>query len=117
MRIVGLIYLSASLAYFFNMMPAGELSGNAGLFVTGIGASGYIMPLIKSLQLICAIALLSNQYVQLAVVVLFPITLNILLFHAFMAPDGMLVPLILLLGNLFLAFAYRDKYQPVLARK
>jgi putative oxidoreductase len=59
------------------------------------------------------IAFLAGKFVPLATVVIFPITLNIVLFHAFLAPEGMLVPVIILLGNLFLAFRYRENYQSI----
>jgi putative oxidoreductase len=55
--------------------------------------------------------------VPLATVVIFPIIVNILLFHGILAPDSMVVPIALLLGNLFLAYAYRKSYEPVLSAR
>jgi hypothetical protein len=43
--------------------------------------------------------------------------LNIFLFHAFLEPQGLPVAILLLLGNLFLAWNYREKYKAMLAAK
>jgi putative oxidoreductase len=82
-----------------------------------MAASGYLLPVVKGIELLCAIAFLTGRFVPLATVVIFPITLNILLFHGVLAPDSLIVPIGLLLGNLFLAYAYRQHYQPVLSAR
>jgi putative oxidoreductase len=115
--ILGLVYFGFSLAFFFNLMPHQELSGNAGTFVVGLGASGYVMPLVKAIELVCGVAFLLNRFVPLATVVIFPITLNIVLFHVFMAPEGMILPVVLLFANLFLAYVHHNKYTSLLAAR
>ena len=113
--VMGLLFLVSAIGFFFNLMPQPELSDPAKLFVGGLGASGYVLPLVKVIELLCAIALLTGKFVPLATVVIFPITVNILLFHAFLAPEGMLVPVLLFLSNLFLAYAFRRNYEMVLS--
>jgi uncharacterized membrane protein YphA (DoxX/SURF4 family) len=75
------------------------------------------MPFLKTIELIFGLALIFGRFVPLAVVVLFPITLNIFLFHAFLAPQDMIVPSALLAANVFLAFAYRQKYQTLVTAR
>jgi putative oxidoreductase len=108
--VMGLLFLVSSLGYFFKFLPQPELSEPARTFITGLFASGYMMPIVKTLELICAVALLSNRYTTLALVIIFPITINIVLFHAFLAPEGVVVPLLLLFGNVFLAYTNRNQY-------
>ena len=108
--LMGLLYLASSVAFFLNVMPQSEMSESARLFVTGMGASVYLFPLVKVIELLCGVALIAGRFVTLATVVIFPITLNIFLFHSFLAPDGMIVPALLLIGNLFLAYHYRSRY-------
>jgi putative oxidoreductase len=43
--------------------------------------------------------------------------LNIVLFHAFLAPENLPVAILLLLGNLFLAYACRKHYALLVAAK
>lgn len=115
--LMGLLYLFASVVVLFNLVPTPELQGSMKVFNEGIAASGYLMPLIKITELVCAIALLTGRFVTLAVVVLFPIVVNIVMVHAFMAPEGLPTAIFLLLGDLFLAYYYRDNYRALFAVK
>jgi len=112
--LIGLLFLFSSVVVLFGLMPQPEMHGDVKLFNEGIAASGYLMPLLKVTELVCAIALLTNRFVPLATVVLFPITLNILLFHAFLAPEGLPIALFLFLSNVFLAYTYRKNLLPLL---
>lgn len=108
--LMGILFLISVIGFFFKLMPEPELNGNAQRFVIGLDASGYLLPLVKVVELLCAVAFLSGRFMPLAIVIIFPISLNILLFHGFLAPEGMIVPLFLFIGNLFLAYAYRKNY-------
>lgn len=79
--------------------------------------SVYLMITVKIVELICAVAFLSGRFIPLAAVVIFPVNLNILLFHVFLVPSGLPVAILLVFGNLFLGYYYRDKYKPMLAAK
>lgn len=115
--ILGIIYTAFSLAFFFKLIPAQEMTGNTQIFMTGLFATGYIMPVVKFLELLCGLAFMTGRLVPLAAVVIFPITLNIFLFHVFLEPTGLVIPAILMIGNVFLALYYRDRYQMVLQWK
>lgn len=115
--ILGIIYTTFSLAFFFKLLPAQEMTGNTQMFMTGLFATGYIMPVVKFLELLCGLAFLTGRLVPLAAVVIFPITLNIFLFHVFLEPTGLVIPAILMIGNIFLALSYRDRYQMILQWK
>lgn len=113
--VLGALFLFSSVAYFLNLIPPGEMSQGAQAFFTGMVASKYLLPVVKVIELLVGIALLTGKFVPLATVVIFPITINIVLFHAFLAPEGMIVPIVILLGNLFLAYRYRENYQSLVA--
>jgi putative oxidoreductase len=115
--LIGLLFLVSAIGFFFNLMPKPALGEGAMAFVMGLGASGYLMPLVKVIEILCAIAFISGRFVPLATVVIFPITLNILLFHAVLAPEGVAVPIFLFIGNLFLAYAYRKNYESIVVSK
>jgi putative oxidoreductase len=86
--LMGLLFLMSVIGYFFHLMPQPELGVNAKLFVGGLMASGYLMPVVKITELFVAIALLTGRFMPLALVVIFPITINIVLFHGVLAPEG-----------------------------
>lgn len=115
--LMGLLFLVSVVAYFFNLMPQPELAENARLFVVGLDASQYIMPVVKVVELLCAISFLTGRFVPLAAVVIFPISINILLFHSLLAPDSLIVPIFLFFGNLFLAYYYRKNYGTLLVAR
>lgn len=113
--LLGLVYTASSLFFFLGMMPEQKLGASAEQFMTGLFVSGYVMPIVKVLELVCGIALIAGRFVPLSLVMIFPITLNVLLFHGFLAPEGVLIPLLMLIANLFLAYQNRESYRMMLA--
>ncbi len=116
--LIGLMFLFASVTYFLNVAPPPEgLSGDTKLFFDGLAASHYILPLSKVFELLCALAFLSGRFVALAVVLIFPIMLNILFVNAIHLPSGLAIAIPLFIGTLFLAYTEREKYAPLFEMK
>lgn len=115
--LLGALYVFAALNYFFQLTPQEAPTGTALTFAMGLGAAGYFMPFLKVLELLCGIAFITGQYVSLAAVVIFPVTVNILLFHAFLAPETVIMSIFMLGLNLFIAWRYRGNYSMVFARR
>lgn len=113
--LMGLLFIFASVVVLFKLVPQPELSGNAKIFMDGVNASGYLLPLIKITELLCGIAFVSGRLVPLATVVIAPVVVNIFLFHAFVDTSGLPVAIFLVLGSLFLVYAYFERYKPVLS--
>ncbi len=115
--LMGAMFLFASVTVLFKLVPQPELSGNVKIFMEGMAASGYLITSIKIFELFCAIAFLSGRFVPLATVVIFPIIFNILMFHLYVEPSGLLIAILLMIGDLFQAWYHRDKYKPMLVSK
>ncbi len=112
--LIGLMFLFASITYLLNLAPPPEgLSGNAKVFMDGLAASKYIMPVVKIFELLCGLAFVSGRFVALAIVLIFPIVLNILFVNAIHLPSGLPIAIPLFLGILFLAYVNREKYRPL----
>ncbi len=112
--LLGLVLCASAIVVLFNLVPVPDnLSAEVKLFNEGMAASRYLMTLIKVTELICGIAFIVGVFVPLATVVIFPITLNILLFHAFLSPEGLPVAIFLIAANLYLAYVHREKYKTV----
>src|SRR5271169_119385 len=86
--LAGVIFLVMGLNGFLNFIPFPPPSGVAGQFMGALYASHYLW-VIFAFQVVAAILLLANRYVPLAVAVLAPVIVNILVFHALMAPSGL----------------------------
>ena len=115
--LMGLMFAFASITVLFKLMPQPEPTGNVKIFMDGMTATVYMMTTIKVIELICSVAFLSGRFVPLATVVIFPINVNILLFHVFLDPKGLPVAVLLMIGNLLLAWYYRDRYKAMLTAK
>ncbi|KRT15536.1 DoxX family protein [Pedobacter ginsenosidimutans] len=111
------MYLFASVSYFLNLMPkAPEMTAAQTSFMTGLMASVYLFPLIKITELVSGILLLIGRTAPLAALIIFPVTLNIFLYHAFLGPKDLPMVAVMLLFNLFLLYAYRAKYLPIVSK-
>src|ERR1041384_1582763 len=91
--LAGVIFLVFGLNGFLNFIPLPPPGGVAGQFMGVLYASHYLWA-IFAFQVIAAVLLLVNHYVPLAVAVLAPVILNILVFHALMAPSGLPLALV-----------------------
>ena len=91
--LAGVIFLVFGLNGFLNFIPMPPPGGIAGQFLAVLYASHYLW-VIFAFQVIAGALLLVNRYVPLAVAVLAPVIVNILTFHALMAPSGLPLALI-----------------------
>lgn len=115
--LLGLSFTVFALNYFFPFLPQPKqaLSPTAAMFLGGFVGSGY-MTLVKTLELTAGLALVAGVFVPLALAVLAPILVGILAFHLLLVP-GLGLPLGLLALELYLAWAYRDAFAPMLRVK
>lgn len=112
--LMGLLFMFASLTYFLSLIPEPEVTGPLKEFNEGLGATGYFMTVLKTTELVAGLALVTGFFVPLALVVLAPIIVNIFLVHAFLAPEGLLVAVLIVCAEIFLAYYYRDAFRPLL---
>src|SRR5580692_340909 len=98
--LAGVIFLVMGLNGFLNFIPFPPPAGVAGQFMGALYVSHYLW-VIFAFQIIGGLLLLVNSYVPLALVILAPVIVNILTFHALMAPSGL--PLALFVAILWTA--------------
>jgi putative oxidoreductase len=118
--LLGLIYLFFGLNYFFQFLHAAppDPASKAGIFLGALFNSGYFFVFLKTLEVIYGLLLLANWFVPLVIILVFPISLNILLFHSFLAPafQSLVIAVLIILLNIFLAWNYRRLYGPLFRR-
>jgi len=86
--LAGVMFLVFGLNGFLNFIPLPPPGGIAGQFMGALYVSHYLW-VIFAFQVIAGVLLLVNRYVPLAVAILAPVLVNILTFHALMAPSGL----------------------------
>lgn len=87
--ILGFIFLVFSLNFWLHFIPIPpppEGSPAAG-FMGAIYGSGFLQ-VVKVLELVSAVLLLSGRFINLALTLLGPIIVNIALFHSLIAPGN-----------------------------
>src|SRR5450631_216924 len=86
--LAGVVFLVFGLNGFLNFIPLPPPGGIAGQFMGALYTSHYLW-VIFAFQVIGGLLLLANRYVPLALAILAPVIVNILSFHALMAPSGL----------------------------
>ncbi|MBX3241235.1 MAG: hypothetical protein KIT80_17130 [Chitinophagaceae bacterium] len=117
--LLGLIYLVFGLNFFLHFIPSPppvQDNSPVSLFSGGLGVSGYFYPFLKAVEVIAGAFLIINLFSPLVTLIAFTISVHIFLFHAFLAPDTMLISVIMLLFNIYLLWAYRGLYFPLLQK-
>jgi len=69
---------------------------------------------VKLVELTSGLMILTGRFLPLGLILLAPVSVNILLFHIFLEPAGMGMAIFIVVMQLFLAWAYRDSYGGVL---
>jgi len=112
---LGLIFVVCGLNGFLDFLPhpAAPIPEGALAFAGALMGSGYFFPLLKGTEVLAGVLLLSNRLVPLALVILAPVIINIFAFHAFLAPAGISLAVILLLLEAGLAWSHRAAYRPL----
>lgn len=113
---LGLIFFVFGLNGFLQFLPQPPLPPKALPFITGLASAGYFFPLLKGIEVIAAVLLLSNRAVPLALVMLAPIVVNIAAFHFVLAPGGAGIAIVVLALELFVAWKHRAAFAPLFAR-
>ena len=98
---------------FLHFIPMPPLPQNlAGDYTRVFLASGYVY-FIGGFQVIGGLLLLVGRFVPLALTILGAIIVNILIFHALMAPEGFPPALVFTALELFLVWRYRETFVPL----
>lgn len=81
--LIGLHFLATSIGFFLKLFPEPTTEDNFKAFQIGLVASSYLIPLAKSVELICGLSFVTGSYVTLANIIILPATINILFIYYF----------------------------------
>ncbi|HEY6476354.1 MAG TPA: DoxX family protein [Polyangia bacterium] len=111
---LGLVFTVFGLNFFLHFLPMPAPPPQAGAFEGALFTSGYLFPLLKTVEVVAGLLLLGGLFVPLALTLLAPIIVNIVAFHLFLAPAGLPIPLAVLAAEIYLAWTYRAAFAPML---
>lgn len=115
---MGALFLFGGIAFFFVTPP--PQTGDIATFFNGLVASKYFLYLLKGTEIFCGACLVSGFFVPLALVILAPISVNILMVHLFLEPSGLPVAIAIFVAVIYLAFfspSYRSTIQKLFVAK
>src|ERR1700730_3631088 len=112
--LLGLIFLVFGLNGFLNFLHMPGPTGVAAQFFGAIFVSHFYV-VIFLLQIVPALLLLANRYVPLALTILGPLIFNIVCIHAFMAPAGLPLAVVVTVLWVLVAYSVRSAFSGILA--
>ena len=98
---------------FLHFIPLPIPTGSAGDFMNSLGATGYIFPFVGILEVLIGGMLLMKKWVAFALILLAPISINILLFHLFLDIPGVAIALLVSILNAILIYKHWKQYTPL----
>jgi len=111
--VFGLLLLLFGLNTFFQFMPAMQFNEAGSSFLGALFATGYIFPIIGIVWIFAGLLFLFNKSSAFAAVLIFPISLNIFLFHIILDFTGWIFGLVIFILNLELIIAHWDSYKTI----
>jgi len=117
--LLGLVFFVCGLDGFLHFLPQPTEPPSEGAMALAVALmrSGYMFPLIKGTEVAAGALLLANRFVPLALVVIAPVLVNIVAFHAFLAPSGLVLAGVLVALEIALAWVHRAAYRPLLTAR
>jgi putative oxidoreductase len=113
--LLALMLLVFGLNKFLKFLPMPELPPSAAEFMTELAATGYVLPVVGLIEIFIGVLLLINKWTPFALVLLAPISVNILLFHLFLDLPGIGGALIVAILNGILIYKHWSKFRPLFA--
>lgn len=86
--LLAVVLILFGLNKFFQFIPLPEMPQDAKSLMDSLAASGYILQVVGVLEIFIGLLLLFNKWIGFALVLLAPISANILLFHLFLDLPG-----------------------------
>jgi putative oxidoreductase len=112
-RLFGLVLVGSTVAVLLGV-PLPVITGRGKPLMDAIRTSGYIFDTIGVVYVLAGLAFLLDRWAALGAVVLFPISLNILLFHSVLHPSGIPRAAIWFGLSVVVLYANREAYRPLL---
>jgi putative oxidoreductase len=115
--LLGLMFVVFGLNGFLNFLSMGPMpSGLAGQFIGALIQSHYFW-VVAALQIAGGVLLLVNRFVPLGLVLLGPVIVNILLYHLFLNPAGILMAIVVTILWFIVFYAHRQYFSGIFVQR
>src|SRR6185312_11903910 len=111
--LLGLVFLVFGLNGFLNFLSMGPMpTGLAGQFIGALFQSHYLW-VVAALQIAGGALLLINRFVPLGLVLLGPVIVNILCYHVFLNPAGIVLAIVVTILWFIVFYAHRQYFSGI----
>ncbi len=110
---LGLLFFGLSKLIDFSIMPTHIYTGEAAIFIDSLSNTGYILKVVGFFEMVIGLLFIINKWVPFGLLLLAPITVNILLFHVFLDTPGLVIALVITIINAVLIYKYWRYYKPL----
>ncbi len=109
--VLGIILVVFGLNKFIGFIPLPDLPEKAAAFMGSLGDTGYVLPFVGTLEIAIGTMLLLKKWIAFALIILVPISLNILLFHLFLGISGVPLAALVTVLNGILIYKHWPQYK------
>lgn len=113
-RVFGLFWLVFGLNGLFHFFPIPAPPQESAYFMEALARTGYALPLIYGLEVVGGLLLLLGGWQALALLLLAPVTANIILYDMVLNPAGLAIGIAVAAIHIFLLWRCRAAYTPLL---
>ncbi len=98
---------------FLHFIDVSVPAGGASDFMKSLGTTGYIFPVVGALEFFIGLLLLFKKWIAFALILLAPISINIVLFHIFLDIPDIGIALVVAILNSILIYKHWRLYSPL----
>lgn len=114
LRIVfGIFLITFGANKFFHFLPMAQMSEAAMNYFSALMSTN-TLNIVALVEILAGISLLINKFGALMMIILLIVSINAILFHAFLEPSSIGAAAVLLLLNITTLYAYKDRYKEIL---
>lgn len=110
---LGIILILFGANKIYSFIPLPQPPAEASSFISSLTDTGYMLSLIAIAEICIGIMLVFKLWVPFALLVLVPLSLNILLFHLFLDVPGIAAAIVVAALNFILLYKNRRRYVPL----
>jgi putative oxidoreductase len=111
--LLGLILIVFGANKIYSFIPLPQPPQQAGDFMASLADIGYVLTLVAIFEIIIGFLLICRMWVPFVLLLLVPLSLNILLFHLFLDIPAIGTALLVVVLNGILIYKHRLKYKPL----
>ena len=114
--VLGLYILFAGFSGIFQFLPPPQFNEAATAFMTALFNTGYMFYFMSVIFIIVGVMFIFNKWSAFGVVLMAPITVNIVLFHVFLDFTGWWIAFIFAILHVYLLVIHWPRYKPMFSK-